>query len=94
MLRQSYAFPDEQTARADFGLVDGVEWVTLSSWVVAHGTLYHATGETTTDADGDDVPVMEAMGGFHVDAVDAAGDGAKLPEAHRVYPGTPSAGIM
>jgi len=94
MLRQSYAFPDEQTARAAFGLVDGVEWVTLSSWVVAHGALYHATGETTTDAEGNTVPVMEAMNGFHVDAVDAAGGGERFPATYRVFPGTPSAGIM
>ena len=94
MVRQSYAFADEATARAAFGLAAGVPWATLSSWVVAHGTLYYPTGETTTDEGGNPVDIMEAISGFHVDAVDAAGGGAHFPTVHHVNPTSPSVGIM
>ena len=91
MTRQSYAFPDEQTALAAFGVDD---WAEVSSWLAVHGTLYRATGETVTDADGNPVPVMEPLGGFHVDAVDAAGDGARFPSTYRVDPANPIMGVM
>lgn len=91
MIRQSYAFPNEETALAAFGITD---WDEVSSWVVAHGTLYRDTGETVTDADGNSFPVMEPIEDFHVDAVSATGDASHFPADYRVYPDTPSAGIM
>ena len=91
MLRQSYAFPDEQTALAAFKIDD---WAMVQSWVAVHGTLYRATGETATDADGSAVEVMAALDGFYVDAVDAVGDGAHFPLGNRVNPKSPSMGIM
>lgn len=91
MLRQAYSFSDEPTALAAFGADD---WAMVQSWVAVTGTLHHATGETTTDADGNAVTVMETLSGFHVDAIDAVGDGAHFPSDGRVYPKSPSMGVM
>ena len=91
MIRQCYCFPDEATALAAFGTTD---WAEVSSWAVAHGTLYAPTGETTTDDEGHAVAVMAPVNGFHVDAVSATGDDSRFPADYRVTPQTPIMGVM
>ncbi|WP_174804335.1 hypothetical protein [Martelella limonii] len=46
---------------------------------VCDGTVYQQTGETETDAEGFEYPVMAAVEGFHVNI--RIEDGADLPEA-------------
>jgi len=90
-VRQSYSFPDEAAALAAFNVT---EWDSLRSWVAVHGTLYRNTGRMLTDSEGNPYAETEAIDGFHVDALDASGNGARFPAGNRVYPVTPSMGVM
>jgi len=90
-VRQSYHFSDEASALRAFGVT---EWDGLRSWLAVHGTLYRKTGTTLTDSEGHQYAETEALRGFHVDAVDASGNDAHFPAGNRVYPVTPSMGVM
>lgn len=90
-VRQSYSFANEAEALRAF---NATEWDGLRSWVAVHGTLYRNTGRTLTDSEGNPYAETEALRGFHVDAVSANGNVEAFPAGNRVYPITPSMGVM
>lgn len=72
----------DQITYHDTGLPTGM-LIVKAVGAACDGMVYAATGETETDAEGFEYPLMAAVPGFHVNI--RLADGAELPEALSVF---------